>query len=98
MGIDAWGWDRPLVMEAEDARRQQRLWRWLWLGGPLGGDRGELPAAEAQLVGALPPALAQLVGVGVGLGGAGGQRGDLGGAGTVVADLGELGEDVGPPA
>jgi kynurenine formamidase len=24
MGIDAWGWDRPLVMQAEDARRDQR--------------------------------------------------------------------------
>jgi kynurenine formamidase len=24
MGIDAWGWDRPLVMQAQDARREQR--------------------------------------------------------------------------
>ncbi len=24
MGIDAWGWDRPLWMQAEDAKREQR--------------------------------------------------------------------------
>jgi kynurenine formamidase len=24
MGIDAWGWDRPLIMQAEDARRDQQ--------------------------------------------------------------------------